>query len=192
MKHLMLFAVLTFLLLAGCAAPVKMITLPTEPLDRYKQFMILKMNNDVIGKIDTSVVHGIISESVERIHDLNYFDSIIVDDGISISKIQSTQAIVRRSVFSGDSVTVAVMQVTLTDYNEGDPLLRFFFAPFAGMGKVGCDILITNEGTKKELLHAKTSSQVGGLSSGADQVITPISKAITNVVDRFFVQHKKK
>ncbi len=189
MKKYTLFLFLFLLLVGGCAAPVKLITPPTEPLGRYKQFMIFSMKNDVIGKVDNNVLKRIISQSVERIHELNYFDAIIVDDSISVdTKLQSSLKIIRRTAFNGDSASVAVMQVTLTDYDEGSATLRFFFAPFAGMGKVGCDIDITSNETKKELLRARTVSQISSISSGADEVITPIAKALTNVVEKYFVK----
>lgn len=193
MNRRIILTAAVLLLMAGCAAPVKLITPPTEPLGPYTQFMVLSMKNDVIGKIDARVTRNIMSETAERIQDLEYFKTIIVDDAVPVDQeLLTSGAVIRRSAFTGDSLTVAVLNVTLTDYNEGSALLRFFFAPFAGMGKVGCDLVIVNGETQKELVKARTVSSIGGIASGADQVVTPISKAIKNVVERYFVKKMKK
>lgn len=188
-----MFVVITALMFAGCAAPVTLITPPTEPLEPYRNFMVFTMKNDVIGTIDENVTKMIMAKAVERIQELKYFDAVIVDETMFVdAALLSSGKVIRRSAFTGDTASVAVMTVTLTDYHEGSALLRFFFAPFAGMGKVGCNISIVSGGSNKELVKARTVSSIGGLSSGAEEVITPISKALTNVVERFFVQKKKK
>lgn len=193
MKNIICSIALVVFLLTGCAAPVQLITPPTEPLDQYKNFMVLTMKNDVIGKINENVTKMIMTSAVERIQNLKYFDAIIVDETMFVDAALLTSGkVIRRSAFTGDTSSVAVMTVTLTDYDEGSALLRFFFAPFAGMGKVGCNISIVSSASQKELIKARTVSSIGGLASGADEVITPIAKALTNVVERFFVLKKKR
>jgi hypothetical protein len=193
MQRTFLSTVLLALLLTGCAAPVQVITPPAEPLGHYDQFMVLTMKNDVIGKINQSVISRIMSEAVTRISGLNHFRTVIVDENMFVDqKLLNSGAVIRRSAFTGDSANVAVMQVTLTSYDEGSALVRFFLAPFAGMGKVGCDIRIVSAGTGNELVRARTVSSIGGITPGAEGVITPIAKALTNVVERYFVLQKKK
>jgi hypothetical protein len=185
---IVLFA--TALVFFGCAAPVKLLTPAQESLGQFQQLQIAIPKNDVVGKIDNSLVNEIMNDAVERILDLKHFSHVIVDDSIKLKpKIESR--VIRLSV-TKDTLSTAILNTTITEYDEGSATLRFFFAPFAGTGKVTLELVVINKQTSREILKAKSTANITGAFSSASSVVDPLSRAINNFVEKYFIKDIKK
>ncbi len=180
-----LFALL--LLLSGCAAPVQILTPATQPLSPYKTLEITPLRNDVVGKIDRSVIDDIMQDAVEGILDLRYFDRVIVSDQIPLKK-EISDKVLRPSMFKDSAAAVARLKTTITEFDEGSATLRFFFGALAGSGQVTLELTVADGKTDNLLLKGKTTSKISGAFASASNVVGPLSKAIVNFTEDHFVK----
>ena len=176
--------------IAGCAAPLEIMVPAREPLTPYRTLEIAAPTNDVVGKIDNSVVNDIMQDAVEGILDLKHFSSLIVSSEIGLRKELSD--IVSRPGGLGDSTAaVAVLGTTIVEYDEGSGFLRFLFGSLAGSGKVTLELYVVNRATHQEIMKARTTATISGAFSSASNVVGPLSKAIVNFVEDNFAPPKK-
>ncbi len=182
-------AVIVLLFLAGCAAPVQIMSPATESLTPYRSIEILPPQNDVVGQIDKSVVNSIMEDAVEGILDLKYFDNIIVSDEIGLKK-ELSDKVLRPGMLKDTTVNVALLKTTIAEYDEGSATLRFFFGSFAGSGQVTLELAVYKKTDKSQLIKAKTTAKISGAFSSADNVVGPLSKAIVNFTKDNFIAEK--
>lgn len=175
---------------AGCAAPVEIMVPAKEPLTTYRTLEIAAPANDVVGKIDNSVVNDIMQDAVEGILDLKHFSSLIVSTEIGLRKELSDS--VSRPGAPGDTTSsVAVLGTTIVEYDEGSGFLRFLFGALAGSGKVTLELYVVNRSTHQEIMKARSTATISGAFATASNVVGPLSKAIVNFVEDNFVKPKK-
>jgi hypothetical protein len=186
---MIVFAVAAFAL-SGCAAPLQIMTPAQEPLGHFRQLEIAAPKNDVIGKINSEVVHNIMNSAIERILDLKHFSHIIVADSINL-KPEIESRIIRLSA-AQDSLSTAILKITIVEYDEGNGFLRFLFGMFAGSGKVTLELSVINRQSNREILKAKSTADITGAFSSANNVVDPLSRAINNFVEDHFVKENEK
>jgi hypothetical protein len=177
------------LLLAGCAAPVRIMTPATESLAPYKAIQIEAPQNDIVGKIDKAVVDEIVEDAVEGILDLKYFDRVIVSEDVPLKK-ELSDKVLRPSMLKDSTIAVASLKTTIAEYDEGSATLRFFFGAFAGGGKVTLELSVLDGKTKKLLLKGTTTANITGSFASVDNVVGPLSKAIVNFTEDNIVKAK--
>ncbi len=186
---MIVFAIAAFAL-SGCAAPLQIMTPAQEPMGQFQQLEIAAPKNDVVGKINSTIVNSIMNDATERILDLKHFSHIIVSDSINLNpKIESR---IIRSSAAKDSLSIAILKTTIVEYDEGNAFLRFLFGMFAGSGKVTLELSVINKQSNREILKAKSTADITGAYTSASSVIDPLSRAINNFVEDHFIKASKK
>jgi hypothetical protein len=130
------------------------------------------------------------NSAIERILDLKHFSHIIVADSINL-KPEIESRIIRLSA-AQDSLSTAILKITIVEYDEGNGFLRFLFGMFAGSGKVTLELSVINRQSNREILKAKSTADITGAFSSANNVVDPLSRAINNFVEDHFVKENEK
>lgn len=182
----LVLAAFTVSLQFGCAAKINMLTRPDENLGKYTALNITSVSVDVIGEYSPVIINEIMAKSVKNIVKSKRFAEVFVSNEIKISDKKITQFILILPDSVDSTLSIANLNVTITEYDKGNAMLRFLFGIFEGSGKVTVRVDAVDFHTEKELASATISVTIIGMFGSEGNVVSPIQKAISKFVNQNF------
>ncbi len=171
---------------AGCAAPITTTQSLAAPEYEYSGLIVQPLTNDVIGEINekvcgkimTDAAHGILQKSI--VPYMHVPPEVSAGGGDRAKKVRMASL----PLDSLEKVAPHIVEVhtRLVSYDKGSATVRFLFGMLAGGGEVVLDIELRDHATGFVVTAGRTKATIQGAFSSEQDVIGPLSKAITKFV----------